>query len=68
MPGVGTCGVNPENSLDEENGEIKANNNWVHIPLSHNLETQHNELQKLMFNKDIKRENTRIRINYLQII
>ena len=33
------CGVNPENSLDDENGETKANNNtetnnnWINIPL-----------------------------------
>ena len=24
---LGDCGVNPENSLDDENGETKANNN-----------------------------------------
>ena len=39
VKGSTPCGVNPENSLDDENGETKANNNTetnnnrIHIPL-----------------------------------
>ena len=54
---VSWCGAIPENSLGDENGEIKTNKNAetnkllnIRTP-SHNLATHHHELQQLMFIK-----------------